>query len=239
MHNLEPEDLLYEKTAITGMEFESDVPGGPRDRNPTHRYRFELQEESFQRGDQLVEVLGDSVGTVAFVDSVNGILDIKKSGKAVDVHPESVFVHENIRPDPMPESLVELGRWVVANVSDLDNVQNCRFDLLRGNAPHLKTLNLPLESGEIAEMATQVAFDMDETVLPIQGPPGAGKTFVGSQMIAELAKAGKTVGITAISHKVISNLLLKTQERLLETDFSWLLIVQARSQTNIRRASKF
>ena len=42
---------------------------------------------------------------------------------------------------------------------------------------------------------------------PIQGPPGTGKTYTAARMICALVKAGKTVGITANSHKVIRNLL--------------------------------
>ncbi len=44
-------------------------------------------------------------------------------------------------------------------------------------------------------------------VYPIQGPPGAGKTFIGARMICELVAQGARVGITANSHKVIRNLL--------------------------------
>ncbi|MGH7448668.1 MAG: AAA domain-containing protein, partial [Longimicrobiales bacterium] len=43
--------------------------------------------------------------------------------------------------------------------------------------------------------------------LPIQGPPGAGKTYTAARIILHLLHAGKRVGITAPSHKVISNLL--------------------------------
>ena len=42
---------------------------------------------------------------------------------------------------------------------------------------------------------------------PIQGPPGSGKTYTGARMVVELVKQGRRVGITAVSHKVISNLL--------------------------------
>lgn len=60
-----------------------------------------------------------------------------------------------------------------------------------------------------AEVATarRLAFELDGGVLPIQGPPGTGKTFTGSHMIAALLKAGKKVGVTAVSHEVIRNLL--------------------------------
>jgi hypothetical protein len=44
-------------------------------------------------------------------------------------------------------------------------------------------------------------------VLPIQGPPGSGKTYIGARMILELIDKGRRVGITATSHKVICHLL--------------------------------
>ena len=50
-------------------------------------------------------------------------------------------------------------------------------------------------------------LELDDTVLPIQGPPGSGKTYTGARMICELLRAGKKVGITGTSHKVIGNLL--------------------------------
>jgi superfamily I DNA and/or RNA helicase len=46
-----------------------------------------------------------------------------------------------------------------------------------------------------------------ESVLPIQGPPGSGKTFAGARMICDLLRGGRKVGITGTSHKVIGNLL--------------------------------
>ena len=51
---------------------------------------------------------------------------------------------------------------------------------------------------------------LDHSLLAIQGPPGAGKTYTGARMICELVRQGKRVGITATSHKVISNLLEKS-----------------------------
>jgi uncharacterized protein len=60
------------------------------------------------------------------------------------------------------------------------------------------------------EIAKQVALALDNTVLPIQGPPGSGKTYTGARMIVELVRSGQKVGITAVSHKVISKLLQET-----------------------------
>ena len=44
-------------------------------------------------------------------------------------------------------------------------------------------------------------------LLAIQGPPGSGKTYIGGRMILDLVAQGKTVGVTANSHKVIGKLL--------------------------------
>jgi hypothetical protein len=49
--------------------------------------------------------------------------------------------------------------------------------------------------------------ELDDSILPIQGPPGAGKTYTGARMITSLVRAGRKVGVTALSHKVIRNLL--------------------------------
>lgn len=71
-----------------------------------------------------------------------------------------------------------------------------------------------VQQGEsTVKAAIRTARDLDESVLPIQGPPGAGKSHTGAEMIVALAKAGKRVGVTAVSHKVISNLLRKVHER--------------------------
>src|SRR5439155_17956361 len=48
---------------------------------------------------------------------------------------------------------------------------------------------------------------LDRTVLCIQGPPGTGKTYTAARMAVDLLKRGKTVGVCALSHKVIQNLL--------------------------------
>lgn len=57
------------------------------------------------------------------------------------------------------------------------------------------------------DAAKRIVGSLQDSVLPIQGPPGAGKTFTGARMIVELVKQGKRVGVTATSHKVIGNLL--------------------------------
>ena len=57
---------------------------------------------------------------------------------------------------------------------------------------------------------------LDRSWLVIQGPPGAGKTYTTSHLIAVARRAGKTVGIASNSHKAIDNVLHAVEDRLQE-----------------------
>ena len=52
---------------------------------------------------------------------------------------------------------------------------------------------------------------MNNSLLSIQGPPGTGKSYTASNMIVRLIQANKKIGVTALSHKVITGLLEKIQ----------------------------
>ncbi|MGH7680430.1 MAG: DEAD/DEAH box helicase, partial [Candidatus Eiseniibacteriota bacterium] len=57
------------------------------------------------------------------------------------------------------------------------------------------------------DAARRLALDLRQGALAIQGPPGSGKTFTGARMICDLVRAGRKVGVCAVSHKVIRNIL--------------------------------
>ena len=51
MHEMEHEDLLDERKAVTGLEFVSVLPKIGREQNVTHRYRYPPQEISIDEDD--------------------------------------------------------------------------------------------------------------------------------------------------------------------------------------------
>jgi hypothetical protein len=57
------------------------------------------------------------------------------------------------------------------------------------------------------ERQRALARALDESTLVVQGPPGTGKTWLGARLIVDLLRRGSRVGITAMSHKAITNLL--------------------------------
>ncbi|MCW2523032.1 MAG: hypothetical protein JWO63_1367 [Frankiales bacterium] len=62
------------------------------------------------------------------------------------------------------------------------------------------------DSDYVAAVASAIRA-LDRSYLAVQGPPGSGKTYVGSHVVAALVASGWRVGVVAQSHKVIENML--------------------------------
>lgn len=104
-----------------------------------------------------------------------------------------------------------MAEWVLENGIDSELPEfRCGRDLLMRLAPITNEVLIPNEN--TLDHAFDWALKLEQSVLPIQGPPGTGKSYTGSHMILKLIQEKKKIGITALSHKVISNLLEKVQE---------------------------
>lgn len=205
--DLPAENLLDERTGIAGLTYVGTVGGTPR--APIQRYRFPPQEIELRGGETLHIDSRRKLGTVEAISPDGGTIDIKKRMDTAAVHPHAAFAHDMVRTDVIADALFRLGMHVAENAIDGVGSYQAARDLLLRVPPRLggEPLLLPNESAMAA--AVRVAPKLASGVLPIQGPPGAGKTFTAAQMICALVKAGKKVGITANSHKVIRNLLDK------------------------------
>jgi uncharacterized protein len=155
LRGLSDEELLEEPAAISGLEFVKHVAG--TEKRPIQRYRFPVQETQVRRGDEL-ETSKERCGEVEIIDIAARTIDIKKTGAMADVHPSSVFSHTVITGGALAESLFRLGTWVAAHGID-------------SSGPHRAARDLLLRHQRV------------DHVLPIQGPPGAGKTYTGARMI--------------------------------------------------------
>ena len=207
---LDAGDLIEEDLALAGLEF-IDAVGGTN-RAPVHRYRFPAQESKVRTGDKLHLTGGAPLGTVHAIDQGRRTVAIKKRGDTKDLHPSAVFSHTVVPARQPADALCRLGAWVAHHGIDAPGPYRAARDLLLGRTPRLRT---PVPPGaaiqapgeDVLAAARRVVGELDGGVLGIQGPPGAGKTYTGARMICELVRAGRKVGVTAISHKVIRNLL--------------------------------
>ena len=119
-------------------------------------------------------------------------------------------------PDP-PRTLPS----VLDAAASLTGVKSASADLLFRRAPRLKRStsntknaeNLPLEVDfpssalPTVDAVHAAVRALDHSYVAVQGPPGAGKTFLASHVIARLVAEGAKVGVVAQSHAVIENLM--------------------------------
>ena len=111
---------------------------------------------------------------------------------------------------------------VLDAAASLTGVKSASADLLFRRPPRLKQSasnaknaeNLPREVDfPASDLPTVDAVHaavraLDRSYVAVQGPPGAGKTFLASHVIARLVAEGAKVGVVAQSHAVIENLML-------------------------------
>jgi hypothetical protein len=207
---LSDDELQQDDDALGGLVYVGEV--GRIKRSIIHRYRFPLQDHTIDRALKVHDPrTKKGVGEILGIDDRNRTLDIARAASSAAPHPTALIPLNLIDPDAMQGSLLRLATEVADHgISAPGRFQAARDLILREHPRVLKVLtSLIEENGHLTEAAKGLVRTLSDeaSVLPIQGPPGTGKTFTGARMIVELVKQGRRVGIIAVSHKVISNLL--------------------------------
>ncbi len=210
LRDLPEQDLFDEPAAIAGLvkieRVEETRYKNGSVKSAVDRYGYPLQETEIHRGSRLRTIGADPVGVVTAHDRAGRTLDIAKGRAAADRHLTAVFEAEVIPTSVQQEALLRF--------SDTLDRAACGTDLLFRRPPRLHSGDFRPHDGErAADFAVRLAPNLDRTTLAVQGPPGSGKTYVGAQMIRALVAAGRRVGVTAVSHKVIRNLLDAVHEQ--------------------------
>jgi uncharacterized protein len=209
--DLSDNELIEDKNALGGLTYVGPVDQVKR--SIVHRYRFPTQDHSIDRALAVHDPkTRASAGTVVAIDERNGTIDIKRGIESAVPHPTALIPQNVLDSEPQRESLLGTGMWVAEHgISGSGPFQVARDLLLRQppRASLAHTQTLIGERQEMTDAARQLISSLcrQTSVLPVQGPPGSGKTFTGARMIAEVVRNGRRVGITAVSHKVISKLL--------------------------------
>lgn len=162
---------------------------------------------------------GDPVSTA----TIEAALQADVHGLLFDgaLMPSDPVSGEDSEPSDAPSSSRALPSVLDAAAS-LTGVESASADLLFRRAPRLKkgasntknAENLPREvdfSGSdlpTVDAVHAAVRALDHSYVAVQGPPGAGKTFLASHVIARLVAEGAKVGVVAQSHAVIENLML-------------------------------
>jgi hypothetical protein len=190
-----------------------------RARNLAYEYNFNPNQEFKLTSTTSFYVLGeendkgDRLKLTLLKDYTNlseGIITVQAKTEPPSII--TLIPDEYVRPDPIPHSIEE-----VTQEYDSGSLgKSAIVDFLKRDYPRIRGVQPgePIASShnpnERLTQIVQAIVDLDDSYLPIQGPPGAGKTFTGKHVIAELLRQGKKVGISSNSHKAINNLLIGT-----------------------------
>lgn len=122
-----------------------------------------------------------------------------------------------VRPEPIPTAIED-----VANQYAEGTLGDCAImDFLHRRRPRIKghpggSIVKDEHDLGLIDQVIEVVLNLDNSYLCIQGPPGAGKTYTGKHVIAELVRRNFCVGIASNSHKAINNLLTTTARYCME-----------------------
>ncbi len=216
----DPTTLLDDSKALAGLTAVGLVERVGKNGNilqPGMRFAFPNQAtDAFgTRGDRVVYTTSEGRVGYASIDRLDrldrnaGELDLVWSEKCeeLDTFPGVVVLNDWVSPRPKPEALSEMASRILDPTAPPPH--RVSMALLRRDLPAFTPGGGPPGgkfSDDLDEM-TAWATQLDHSFLAIQGPPGTGKTFRAAHLVRTLILADMRVGITAMSHHAIDNLL--------------------------------
>jgi uncharacterized protein len=124
--------------------------------------------------------------------------------------PQAVLPAEVVHTTVLQESVQ---RFALDWLRDEPSARRCAAtDLLLRRPPRMRSGGGLADAGDPAADIECAVRDLDDSYLAVQGPPGAGKTHVGAEVITSLVRSGWRVGVVAQSHRAVENMLDKVVE---------------------------
>ena len=205
---LPPAERLEDRSVLAGLRFVSVV--GSEKKSSVCRYEFPEQEHAIKSGSDPHDP--DTRKGAGEVLALGDDFVHLKRGPSMSGHPSALIAGGPIATKAHASRLLALGRAVLEGGHSFRAAR----ELLVRNPPRCgqPPKNPLVFPGEDAGAAiVRLALALDHSVLAVQGPPGSGKTYRAAEMIVELVRAGKRVGVTSNSHRVIKSVLRAVAER--------------------------
>lgn len=145
-------------------------------------------------------------------DLEHGLIALQLKNEITDFI--TLIPDEYLNPHPIPAAIAKQ----VEAVAKGELNESALLDFLGKSIPRIKhhpagqAIAPSHNPQERLQQIIQAVIHLDNSYLTLQGPPGAGKTYTGKHLIAELIQKGKKIGISSNSHKAINNLLINTAE---------------------------
>jgi len=204
----DPNLLIDDAETIVGVEWDGSAPVRS---SIAYTGYFPAQLLKVDSGTAYDPRTKDSVGTITSVDcgDERGTLVLERSkGRAAEPLPPALTFRKIVPASTVLDAIARFGEALLADGPACH--YRAAYDVLTCGAPRLRGVATggKIQPDVVNEESVRAVVDaLDDSYLFVQGPPGAGKTYLGARLIVDLIRRGKQVGITANSHKAIHNLL--------------------------------
>jgi predicted RecB family nuclease len=214
------DELVEDAASVGGLVFVGEA--GVVDRSRLYRFTFPVQETKLKAGDAVEDPrthedgsgnwVTHRVGSIHDIDPARGMLVIKR-GTMREPMPTALIPGGPPGTAVLRDALLRVGAAVRDHGIDAPGPFRAVRDLLLRHRPRIAGVldgELLRRGGEtVLEAAQRSVGEADRTCIPVQGPPGAGKTFTAAVAILDqvMARPARRVAVTALSHRAISHLL--------------------------------
>ena len=212
----DPTDLLSDPEVLAGLSVKEAVERfGQKGKPITPAMRFSFPPQAVERfprdGGTVIVLPPEGRRLYAGIDRLDrdaGEIDLVWGDKLqeADYLPRTVVVDDWV--DPKPKALALQGFADIVLQGDQPNAVT--MSLLRRELPRFAGDGPAggVFCDDLADMTSWVTR-LDHSYVAIQGPPGTGKTYSAAYLVDALIRVGSRVGVTAMSHLAINNLLEK------------------------------
>lgn len=206
--DMSEDELLDDPECLAALALATDEPPRAVDRSIVYTYVAPEQETKLASGDECTRCdTAAKLGKLEFDEAARRVR-LKASLKKGPLPPRlSIGPRGPIDTTVITEALYRFADSVRAG----DGRYAALEQLLRREPPRLRDRSPGQAVVEPAPDLVPGCIDavraLDRSYLYVQGPPGAGKTYTGSRMIAALLADGRRVGIMSNSHKAIHHLM--------------------------------
>jgi len=215
-------DSLAAITRLTFAELSDQVSAktGKALKWPWARFTFPPQpiDVDIRKGSKLIVAINEqewSFFKIEHLDAEAGELSVTWDAEAQEkgVHPSSLVHYEWFDEGAKLIALQDLADEMLTGSAD-----RVGHAMLRRDLPSFAPGRGPDGGVFVADVPAICgwATGLDRSYVPIQGPPGTGKTYTGAHIIRTLVNAGLRVGVTAMSHAAVDNLMQAVVERFAE-----------------------
>lgn len=222
--DLSDEELLDDAECLALLRPDPNQPPFADKRSTVYGFTFPPQDFKLRLGDKPLRSGSlEPAGEIVALDEEAGTVSLKLGPSRSQLADPASLIPEGPLDDVILRSAIQrIAEAVIAGNGA--RYQAC-VDILAIHPPRIagSAPGTPFQIGKGDTLAATLNAlrSVEQSVLLIQGPPGAGKTYTASHSIIALLRDGKRVGVASNSHKAINKLLEDVESLASEEGFGF------------------